>query len=268
MNDVIQFLIRHGYIVLYVAVWLEQTGFPVPAVPVLLGIGALAGEGRFSIPLALLIAVVASLMADAVWYELGRRRGFGVLRVICRISLNTDTCVNRTQDIFIRYGPRALVIAKFLPGLSTVAPPMAGLLRMRPSRFILLDGAGALLWSGVYVLLGYAFRLQLEGVAKFVSHMGASFLLAAGLATGLYLGWKSYQRHLVLRDLRMNRIYPEELQQRLASGEPIAIVDLRHSSQFTIDGAKIPGALHIPPEDLENRQMEIPRDRDVVVYCT
>ncbi|MEO7652387.1 MAG: VTT domain-containing protein [Bryobacteraceae bacterium] len=268
MSEILEFLIRHGYVVLFAAVWLEQTGFPVPAVPVLLGIGALAGEGRFSIPLALLLATAASLLADAVWYELGRRRGFGVLRVICRISLNTDSCVNRTQDIFMRYGPRALLVAKFLPGLSTVAPPMAGLLRMSPARFALLDGAGALLWAGAYCLLGYAFRHQIEGVALFVSHMGVWFLIAAGAAATLYLVWKSYQRQVYLRDLRMNRVFPEDLQKRLLNGEQIAVVDLRHSAEFLREGAKIPGAIHIPPEDLDNRHMEIPRDRDVVAYCT
>jgi membrane protein DedA with SNARE-associated domain len=249
-------------------VFLEQIGFPVPAVPVLLGIGALAGEGRFSLPGILLIAVTASLFADAVWYEAGRRRGYGVLRVICRISLNAETCVDRTKDIFVRYGQGALVLAKFIPGLSTLAPPMAGMLRMKPLRFVLLDGAGALSWAAAYCLLGFVFGEELERIAALTSNLGSSFLVVVAFAVFLYLLWRWLQRQGIVGRLGMERISPVELAQRMQDGEKFSIVDLRHFSDLAVQGVKLPGALHIPPEDLDNRYREIPSDRDIVLYCT
>src|SRR5205807_7970046 len=137
-----EFLIRHGYALLFFVVFLEQAGLPVASVPVLLGIGALATEGRFSVIAALLLAMLASMTADLSWYELGRRRGYGVLRVLCRISIEPDTCVKRTTGAFHRHGPGTVVVAKFIPGLGAIATPMAGLLRMSRTRFLLLDGAG------------------------------------------------------------------------------------------------------------------------------
>lgn len=268
MTEMLQFLIRHGYSLLFAAVFLEQIGFPISAVPVLLGIGALAGEGVFSMPASLALAVAASLAADSVWFETGRRRGYGVLRVICRISLNAEICVDRTKDIFIRYGPGALVIAKFIPGLSTLAPPMAGMLRMKPVRFLVLDGMGAMLWSAAYCLLGYIFRRELERIAGLIARTGTSFVVVAAIAVFGYLTWKWLQRQGIVGQLGMPRITPQELASRLEKGEQIAIVDLRHFTDFAAGGTKLPGALHIPPEDLENRYREIPLDRDVVLYCT
>ncbi|MBI1786234.1 MAG: DedA family protein, partial [Acidobacteria bacterium] len=141
MSEALHFLLRHGYAVLFAAVCAEQAGFPVPALPFLLGMGALAGEGRFGFGMALGIAVLASLPGDWLWYELGRLRGYTVLRVICRIALEAETCVKRTENTFLRHGTGALVLAKFVPGFSTVAPPMAGMLRMPRLRFLALDSA-------------------------------------------------------------------------------------------------------------------------------
>jgi membrane protein DedA with SNARE-associated domain len=268
MHDLIQFLIRHGYAVLFVAVFAEQTGFPLPAAAALLAAGALAGEGRFSLPLALLVAVLASLLADSIWYDLGRRRGFGVLRVICRISLNADTCVGHAKDFFIRYGPRVLLFAKFVPGLSAVATPMAGLLRMNPRRFLLLDGAGAALWAGTYCVLGFVFHRQIEEIAALAARTGASLLAALVVLFAVYLAWKWIQRRSYVRQLRSQRVSPEDLHSRLLAGEVLTVIDLRHAVEFLSEGAKVPGALHIPPEDLDNRHQEIPRDRDIILYCT
>ncbi len=145
----LQFLIRHGYLILFGVVFLEQAGLPVASVPVLLGIGALSADGRFSFGFALLVTLAACLPADAIWYQLGRRRGFKVLRVLCKISLEPETCVERTTNSFTRHGMGTLIIAKFVPGLSAVATPMAGLMKMRPSQFLLLDALGAALWGNL-----------------------------------------------------------------------------------------------------------------------
>src|SRR2546425_846428 len=148
MNETIQFLLRHGYSVVFGFVFAEQLGLPIPAIPVLLAMGALVGAGRLSFLPALAAAVVASVAADAVWYWLGRKRGYAVLNLLCRIALEPDSCVRRTENVFSRFGPGTLFFAKFIPGLSTAAPPLAGLFRMRAVRFLLNDAAGAALWAG------------------------------------------------------------------------------------------------------------------------
>jgi membrane protein DedA with SNARE-associated domain len=266
MSEVLQFLIRHGYAVLFCFVFLEQTGLPIASVPVLLGIGALSADGRFSIAAALGLTLLASLSADMVWYELGRRRGYGVLRVLCRISIEPDTCVKRTTRTFQRHGSRTLVIAKFVPGLGAVTTPMAGLLRMPPAQFLLLDGLGVTLWAGLYLGLGFLFRSQLEQVAAIISRTGTSLALIAALLTGSYFAWKWRARRRYLRMLDTARILPEELLRRMEAGETMVILDMRHSGGP--DGARLPGALRFPPEELDQRHEEIPRDRDIVLYCS
>jgi len=249
-------------------VFLEQTGFPVPSVPLLLGVGALSADGQFSFAAALLIALLASLPADAVWYQLGKRRGYGVLRVLCRISLEADSCVKRTTTIFQRYGLGTLVLAKFIPGLSTVAPPMAGMLKMSTTRFILLDGAGATLWATAYLALGVVFRNELEWIAATVAHTGASLVAIIVLTFGSYLAWKWLDRRRYLHKLEMARMLPEELWRRIQAGEDITILDLRHPPDVKAHGGVIPGAIRFPPEELDTRYKEIPREKDIALYCS
>src|SRR5882762_7494596 len=162
MSDTLQSLVQYGYLLLFAFVLAEQIGLPVPAVPVLLGVGALAGAGRMSLLPAFGAALAASLPPDLVWYELGRRRGSRVLSLLCRISLEPDSCVRRTENLFMRRGRKTLLIAKFLPGLSTVAPPLAGMVGITRFQFIALDVAAALLWSGAWMSLGYVFSDALE----------------------------------------------------------------------------------------------------------
>src|SRR5713226_2589187 len=157
MSETVQVLLQYGYVVLFAFVLAEQIGLPIPAVPVLLGVGALAGAGRMSPALALGVVLAASLPPDIVWYELGRRRGGRVLGLLCRISLERDSCVRRTENLFIRSGRKALLVAKFFPGLSTVAPPLAGMVGVGRRQFIVLDSLGAIVWSGAWMSVGYVF---------------------------------------------------------------------------------------------------------------
>ncbi len=268
MDDAIHFLVRHGYIVLFLWVFAEQIGLPLPAVPFLFAAGAMGGSGRLNVGLAIGVAVLASLLSDVTWYEIGRRRGSQILQLLCRISLEPDSCVRRTEDVFARHGARSLLVAKFIPGLSTAAPPLAGIFRMRLRRFLLFDSLGALAWAGAFAGMGYLFSDQLEQLAAYALRLGASLagVLAGFLA--VYILWKFVQRQRFLRQLRIARITPEELKRRLDEGEAIMIVDLRHSLDFEAEPHTIPGALRLPPEELERRHHEIPRDRDVVLYCT
>ena len=268
MKETLEFVIRHGYMILFAVVFVEQAGLPVASVPVLLGIGALSADGRFSFATALLVALSASLPADAAWFEMGRRKGYRVLRLLCQISLEPDTCVQSATGVFRRFGMGTLVLAKFIPGMGVVTTPMAGVMGMRPARFLLLDGTGAALWAGLYLGLGVVFRRQLEDVAAVVSRTGVSLAVVVIGAIGGYLGWKWLGRRRYLHNLAMKRITPEELWRRIEAGEDVTILDLRHASEIDADGGKVPGALRFAPQELDTRHREIPRDRDIILYCT
>src|SRR5215471_14683920 len=249
MHELISFLLRHGYWVVFAFVLAEQIGLPIPATPVLLAMGALAGLGRLSFPHALCLSVLASLFGDCLWYWLGRKRGYSVLNLMCRIALEPDSCVRRTENVFSRYGAGSLLFAKFVPGLSTAAPPLAGLFRMPLWRFWLADGAGALLWVGAFSGLGYLFREQLEDLAQWALGMGRwlGILLVALLAA--YILWHYWQRQRFLRKLRVARITPEELRRKIEAGEQVMIVDLRNPLDVETEGHKVPGALLMAPEE-------------------
>lgn len=268
MDSTLQFLIRHGYVVLFVWVALEQGGVPIPAVPVLLAAGALVGTGKMHLALILGTAVIASVVSDAGWYALGRRRGPRILHLLCRISLEPDSCVRETENLFARRGVASLLLAKFIPGLSTVAPPLAGIIRMSLGRFLLFDGLGALLWAGVFTGLGALFSEQLEALAVLLATMGSWLLAILVGGLGAYLSWKFVARRRFLRRLRVARITPEELHQKLERGEEVMIVDLRHPLEFDADPVVIPGAVRFSAQDLDASRLPIPRDREVILYCS
>jgi membrane protein DedA with SNARE-associated domain len=268
MTELIQFLLRHGYTVLFAVVFIEQAGAPVPSAPILLAAGALAANGSLSFAVIILLALVASLTADLIWYELGRRRGHEVLNYICRLSLEPDSCIRWTQDVFARHGARAILVAKFVPGLNTAAPPMAGLLGIGLFRFVLLDLAAAALWSCTLCLVGFVFSSQIEDIALLFAHLGSWAVILAVFALALFVAGKYVQRRRFMRQLRIARISPEVLAGKLAAGENVVIVDLRHDLEFKKDEVKLPGAIHMTPEEIEHRHLEIPRDREIVLYCT
>lgn len=268
MHAVIPFLIRHGYWVLVANVFADGIGLPVPSFPVLLGMGALAGLGNFSIWISLALAVSAALITDLIWFRLGRVRGHSILNLLCRMSLEPDSCVSNTKSLFARLGARALIIAKFVPGLGATAPPLAGLTRMHPGKFVVADCTGAVLWSATYLAAGYVFRNQLELAAQQAGRMGSFLLLVIGAALASYVGWKYYQRRRFIRDLRVARITPQDLMQMITAGCQVAVVDLRHALEVATDNFKLPGAIRMTMDELETRHEEIPRDRDVVLYCT
>ena len=208
MDEAVSYLIRHGYAVLFIWVAAEQFALPVPSEPVLLASGALAGTGQLRLSLAIMVGVAASLLDDVVWYEIGRSRGSLVLRFLCRISLQPDSCVRRSQETFARYGARSLLVAKFVPGLNTVAQPLAGIVGMPRRRFLLFDGLGALLWIGGYTALGYVFSDQLERVGRYGEYLGTWLIAMLLGAFVLYVGGKYVRRQRFIRQLRIARITP------------------------------------------------------------
>jgi membrane protein DedA with SNARE-associated domain/rhodanese-related sulfurtransferase len=268
MNEMLEFLVRHGAMVLFAAVFIEQIGIPLPAAPWLLASGALAAEGKISPSVAVMVATFGSLIADAIWFFLGRHRGQRVLNLLCRVSLEPDSCVRRTEDLFNRYGMRGVVVAKFVPGLSTLAPPLAGVSGVGAARFFVFDGLGSLLYAGSYLLVGALFSHQLERVIDALESLGGS---ALGVVVGLfalYVGYKYFQRRRLLHDLKMARITVDELHQKLQAGENPVILDLRSLAELERNPLLIRGALHMSMEEVQLRQKEIAHDRDIILYCS
>jgi len=269
MSDTVQVLLQYGYVVLFGFVLAEQIGLPIPAVPVLLGVGALAGTGRMSLALALGAALAASLPPDLVWYELGRRRGGRILGLLCRVSLEPDSCVRRAENLFMRRGRKALLIAKFFPGLSTIAPPLAGVVGVGRWQFILFDSAGLVIWAGGWMSLGYVFSDALELVASRAARLGNYVLVIAGAALAAYVLVKYIQRRRFFRSLRIARITPDELKRRLDAGDAdLVVIDTRSALDVNTAPYTIPGALWIAAEEMDRRGREVPRDREIVLYCT
>lgn len=268
MYATVEFLSRHGYLVLVAWVFAEQIGLPVPSIPILLAAGALAGAGRLSLSVALLSCVLAAMTADSIWFQFGRLRGVQVLRLLCRVSLEPDSCVRRTENIFSRHRERTLLFSKFVPGVNTVAPPLAGVVDMRLWRFLLFDSLGALLWAGTFLGLGYAFTGEIERIAARAESLGRWALLIVVVGFVCYIAYKLISRHRFLRELRIARIGVDELKARIDSGEGLVIVDLRHALDVAADPATIPGAFRMDAEELQRRNDWLPRNREVILFCT
>jgi membrane protein DedA with SNARE-associated domain len=268
MHELVEFLLHHGYSVLAAWVFVEQVGLPLPSLPLMLAAGALSGSGRMNLFACLLSCLLACLFADGLWYQLGRRKGIKVLQWLCRISLEPDSCVRRTEGIFEKNGARSLLFAKFVPGLGAVATPLAGIFHMRPRRFVFFDSLGALLWVSTYLGMGYLFSSQIERIAQQASTLGGWLvvLLVAGLAA--YISIKFVARQRFLREVRIGRISPLELKEKIDAGEELFIVDLRHSLDFEAQPELIPGAVHLDSKELSAKGESLPRDREIILYCT
>src|SRR6266481_6975441 len=251
MHRTFEFLLHHGYVVLPGWVFAEQMGLPLPSMPLLLAAGALAGTGNLDFFAALSYVVAAAVAADSIWYQLGRRKGIAILQLLCKISLEPDSCVRRTEGVFSKQGARSLLLAKFVPGLSTVAPPLAGIFHMRPRRFLLYDALGSMIWALTILGTGYIFSEQIEHIAERAARLGGSLAVLIIAALAGYIAWKFLARQKFLRDLRIARITPEELKQELDTGVELVIVDLRHSMDFEADPETIPGAFRMDAAELE-----------------
>jgi membrane protein DedA with SNARE-associated domain/rhodanese-related sulfurtransferase len=267
-SDSSRFLVEHGAPFLFGAVFVDQVGIPIPALPWLLAVGALSATHQFNPLLGIIITLAASLAADALWFYLGRYRGAQVMGLLCRISLEPDSCVRRTQNLFSRYGLRGVIVAKFVPGLRTMAPPLAGMSGVSAARFFIADGAGAVLFGACFIGLGFVFSNQIEEIGSLIARIGGSALVVVASLAALYIGFKFVRRHLLLRKLAMARITVEELRQKQAGGENLVILDLRSVEELMQDPTVIQGAVHWRAEEVEHRQHEIPRDRDVILYCS
>ena len=266
MELLVTWLTTHGVVIAFLAVLVEQLGLPLPAYPVLVVAGALSVDGHHS-AFALHAATVAScLIADLTWYAAGRRHGGRVLRIICRVSINPDTCVRATQSLFERWGIWSLLVAKFVPGFATIATALSGNMRLRLPAFIAVDAVGAALYVGIGVWLGVYFHEAVSDVLAVFEGLGRMGVLLLLAALAMFLATKWWQRERLLRELRGARITVPELQQLINAGVQPTFVDVRPAASRARDGT-IPGALHLSLDSAHTEAPDLPRDAEVVVYC-
>ena len=251
-----------------VNVLLNQIGLPVPAIPTLIVAGAVAAGGQMPLGLLFFWAVIACLAADCAWYLVGQQYGIRVLKILCRISLEPDSCVSQTQTRFERWGINSLVIAKFIPGLAIIAPPMAGAMRIGWVRFIFLSTCSGVLWVGSAVLAGVLFKSQIERLLEHLSDFGSAVAAGIMILLAAYIGYKWWERSRFYKMLRMARISVADLYELIQAGAAPQIVDVRSITARELEPRWIPGALHVPLEDVARLLKELPRDRDIILYCT
>jgi membrane protein DedA with SNARE-associated domain/rhodanese-related sulfurtransferase len=261
-------LSQYGLWAVVLNVLLNQIGVPLPAIPTLIVAGAIAIGGQLPLAAVFLGAVAACLIADCGWYLVGQIYGIRVLKTLCRISLEPDSCVSQTQTRFERWGVNSLVIAKFVPGLSTIAPPMAGAMRIGWLRFIFLSSLSAALWVGASLAAGMLFSSQIEELLKHLDHIGSIAVAGVLILLVGYIGFKWWERRRFFRELRMARISVSEVYELLQAGAKPVIIDVRSAAARALEPQWIPGALHISLPDVGPHLKELPRDRDIILYCT
>lgn len=261
-------LFRHGYLFLFLYVVAVQIGVPIPADPLMLVMGAMVGDHRYSFINSLLTALLACLTGDFLWYQFGRLKGRSVLGLLCKLSLEPDTCVRKTESLFAKRGARTLLFSKFVPGTSLLSTALAGVTKMPLWRFLLADAAGCGLWASTYLVIGFIFHHQVDTVILWLGLFGHRAGLVVISLIAVYIAVKYFQRWRFLRELRVNRITAHDARELLKAGHPVTVVDLRHPSEVERDGVKIAGALVLRPEEVPLRAHEIAQDHDIILYCT
>lgn len=267
MNPHVQDILRHGYLWLFLAALVERIGLPLLVTPLVIAAGAVAGLGDLNLLGIILVTVLASEIGDLIWYELGRSQGPSVLRLLCKISLEPDSCVRRSEDAFARHMTTSLISSKFVPGVGRLAGPVAGMSGMARDQFLLLNGLGSLLWAVVFALVGYIPARKLP-IDVLLEEAAGWLLVLLVVALAANVIWKYVQRQRFIRSLRVSRMTVDELKAAIDRGERPFVVDLRHKLEFLVNPRTVSTAIRISPDELSLRHAEIPRDREVVLYCT
>jgi len=268
MHELDQLIAQHGAALVFVNVLLDQLGLPVPAIPTLMVAGALAIEGKLSTLALFGAGVSASLLGDSAWYAAGRYYGSRVMRTLCAVSLTPDYCVNQTQTQFERLGVNALIFAKFVPGLATIAPPLAGATGIGWPRFLFLSTIGAALWVAAGLGVGMVFKPQIEYALALLERMGTAAVAAVGAAAVAWIAYKWWDRRRFFRMLSVARISADDLYRLIYAGAKPVIVDVRSATARTLEPRTIPGAVHVPLQAVDQHARELPRDREIILYCT
>jgi membrane protein DedA with SNARE-associated domain len=270
MQELLSLIGKHGYILVFVIVFAEAVGMPVPAAIALVAGGAAAGAGVLSVYRLLLLSVLAMLIGDILLFVLGRYMGWALLGFLCKLSVNPETCILRSAESFYKRGRTTLLFAKFIPGINTMAPPLAGSMRMPLDDFLRLDLAGASLYATVYVAVGYLFRDFLVSLMRGFETAGRAVegvTVLALIGYALYRIWL-YRKHAVYRVVP--RVQVAELTRLLASEDKdkIVLMDVRSHGYYDAGTARIKGSIRLEPNNLKEELQSIPKDKDIYVYCT
>ena len=268
MHIALDFFIRYGYLVVLLWVLSEQLGIPIPVTPLLLTAGTLTATHKLSLPLVLASALVGSLIADSIWFVLGKRYGGAVVRMVCRLSLESSACIRKTEGYFTKLGAAAMLVAKFIPGFNTVAAPIAGQSGIGYWKFLAYDAAGVLLWATTATLGGRFFGDILKRNPHALAIAGHFAVVIFALLLLAFLVWRMLQRRAFLRSVTMARLEPSELKRMIDAGQTVFIVDLRHPLDYLPDPRTLPGALSLTPAKLVEQSECIPRDQEIVLFCT
>jgi len=267
VQELVDLLLHHGVLIVFVATLAARIGAPVPAAPLLVVAGGLSAAGQFSLIAAFAVAMLANVAGDAVWFWGGRRYGYRVMRLLCRISMSPDSCVRQSESLITRWGGSSLIAAKFIPGVSVVAAPMAGALAMPWHRFLSFELVGAALWTSVFLGLGMLFSKQIQQILDVMAGTGVAALAALLLVIAALLLLRYWRRWRFLRAVDMPRIDVDELRALIREGREPIIVDVRSDASIDIDERSIPGALRIQLSEVSDRARDLPRDREIVLYC-
>lgn len=261
-------IVKHGYLILFLWLVVEQLGAPLPALPMLIAAGVLSGTGQLSLPIALALAVLGCLIGDLAWYGIGNKWGTRILGLLCKISLEPETCVRRSSDLISRHGNRTLLFAKFIPGISTFAVPVTANSGGSFASFFLYDFLGCVLYVGSYLVLGRIVGDRIDKLSFLAQSLKTASVAFAIIGAVAIVGWRFQQRRAFRRAVRTARIKPDELRALIEGSQNPFIVDLRHPLDMLTDPRVIPGAIRLTPDELAARHDEIPRDREIILYCT
>jgi len=267
MANLILLLQQYGVLIVFAVVLVEQIGLPIPAFPLLIVAGALSVDGDTSWLSVLVVSMVACLISDYFWFRAGRYYGKRILKLLCRISLSPDYCVSQTEDNFNRWGPKALVVAKFIPGFNTIAPPLAGAMGTSNGRFLGFSILGGLLWSGVGIGIGSFFHTSIDQVLDILSTMGTTALIVLGVLLLMFVSFKYVERKRFHQSVQVDRITVEELQKLIDQGLDPVLVDARSVTAQLLEPA-IPGALLFNGGEPIPAIAALPKDRHIIVYCS
>lgn len=266
MANLLSLLQEYGVFIVFAIVLIEQMGLPIPAFPLLIVSGALAANGEMHWGGVLAAALLACSVSDFFWFRAGRRYGKRILKLLCRISLSPDYCVSQTEDNFRRWGPKSLLVAKFIPGFNTIAPPMSGAMGTSYPRFLGFSVPGGLLWCGTGIGIGAYFHQSIDDVLDVLSTMGGTALSVLGGLLVLFILYKYVERKRFQQAVQMERITVDELKQLLIDGHAPVMVDARSATAQMLEPA-VPGALLVNGDPL-GVIAALPKDRHIIVYCS
>jgi len=267
LEHLIALLIEHGVGLVLLVTLAARLGAPVPASPFLVVVGALTVGGQISLPGAFIASMLANILGDGAWFLAGRSYGYRVLKLLCRISLSPDSCVRQSEAFITRWGGASLIAAKFLPGISVVAPPMAGALGMSNRAFLAFESLAAAIWTLLFLGLGVGFSGQIQQILELLTGMGKVALVAIAVLLLVFAAQRYLRRRMFLRDVAMKRISVAELRDLMAQDPAPLVIDVRSAAGREIDPRSIPGALAVELDQVQRRAAEWPAGREIVLYC-